>query len=79
MAATPQNVPKPDSERSDDEKRSVGQDEEAVRNQPVVSLPPDPDAHLSAEEKAEVVSQIFNAIPSTVLTVELGSQTTMET
>ena len=47
---------KNDSERSDDEKHSLGQEEGGVVTANTASgLPPDPDAHLSAEERAVIV------------------------
>jgi hypothetical protein len=55
---------KNDSERSDDEKIVTSQDEESNKAIPYThDLPADPDAHLSAEERAKIVSQ--TSIPET--------------
>jgi len=50
-------VPKNDSERSDDEKVVIAQDEEkaGITVDHTRDLPPDPDAHLSVEERAAIV------------------------
>ena len=47
---------KNDSEKSDDEKVAIGQDEENHEVPYTSDLPPDPDAHLSPEERAAIVS-----------------------
>jgi len=65
MAATP-----PKLNLSEDEKRSSGQNEEAAvggYGQPVLDLIPDPDAHLTAEEKAAVDRKLLWKLDLTLI------------
>ena len=66
-----------DSERSQDEK-IAHQDEEANTTVPYTSdLPPDPDAHLSPEERANILS-ILRRAEGEQANYRIGQETTLE-
>jgi hypothetical protein len=73
----PQAITRHDSEKTDDEKGAVGQYDRGLEDAgEIANLPPDPDAHMSPEERARVV-RILLAQPRLQLTIA-GTQVTLE-